>query len=105
MRAEHVDVVELGQLVGGECFRGAERHVAGVVDDDVEPSIVGDDLGNRGIYRGARRHVEFDGAKRDAVFRFAALRATGLRRKSFTGRSSRMLSEALRPRRKRARAP
>ena len=33
---EHVDVVELRELLGGKGFRRAERHVTGVVDHDVE---------------------------------------------------------------------
>ena len=36
LRAEHVDVVLLGELLGREGLGRAEHHVAGVVDDDVD---------------------------------------------------------------------
>src|SRR6185369_6371242 len=47
---EHVDVVELGELVGGEGFGGAEDHVAGVVHHDVEVAVPVQDVGDGRVH-------------------------------------------------------
>jgi hypothetical protein len=42
--------------------------MAGIVDDHVETARVRDDLGDAGVGRGVRLHVEFDGAQIGRVF-------------------------------------
>jgi hypothetical protein len=49
--AEHVDVVELGELLGRERFGRAERHVAGIVDHDIDAARIGDDLRDADLNR------------------------------------------------------
>jgi len=61
LRAEHVRVVDVGELLRGERLRGAEDHVAGVVHDHVEACTLADDLRDRGVGRLLRADVEFDG--------------------------------------------
>ena len=43
LRAEHVGVVDLHELFGGEGFRRTEDHVSRVVDDDIETAVFLDD--------------------------------------------------------------
>jgi hypothetical protein len=40
LSTKHVGVVDLNELFGCESFRGAKDHVPGVVDDDVETTVV-----------------------------------------------------------------
>jgi hypothetical protein len=46
---QHVDVVGLGELLGGEGLGRAEDHVPGVVDDGVQPPGLVDDLLDRRV--------------------------------------------------------
>lgn len=62
---EHVDVVELRELLGGKGFRRAERHVTGVVDHDVEAPVLGDDFRDAGVHGFFGSDVEFDGPEID----------------------------------------
>jgi hypothetical protein len=45
--AQDIDVVELSQLLRRKRFRGAKNHVAGIMDEDVEPAMVGDNRPKR----------------------------------------------------------
>ena len=67
LRAEHVDVVELGQLLRGERLGRTGDHVARVVHDYVEAALLGEDGGDGRVGRLLRRDVELDGAQVDAV--------------------------------------
>jgi hypothetical protein len=67
LSAEHIDVEELGELLGRECFRRTERHVSGIVDYDVEATRICDDLGNARLHRFSGRDIEFDGSQIDPV--------------------------------------
>jgi len=64
---KHIDVEQLRKLLRRERFRRTERHVAGIVDHDVEASVVGDDLRDAGFGGFVRGDVEFDGPEVDAV--------------------------------------
>jgi hypothetical protein len=64
---EHVDVVELGELLGRKGLGRAEHHVAGVANDDVDVALLDDNLGDAGVDGLLRADVEFDGAKIDAL--------------------------------------
>jgi hypothetical protein len=65
--AEHVDVVELRELFRRERFRRSERHVTGVVNHDIETSLLGHDLADGRIGRLLRADIEFDGTQIDVV--------------------------------------
>ena len=67
LRAEHVDVILLGELLWCEGFRRAKHHVAGVMDHHVDPAAFRDDLLGGGVGRLFRLHVEFDRAQIDAL--------------------------------------
>ena len=60
--AEHVDVVEFSQLLRRECFRRSKDHVPGIVHEDIEPALFGDNLADRRFDGFLRRHVQFNGA-------------------------------------------
>lgn len=67
LRAEDVDVVELGELLGGERLRRAVHHVAGVVQHHVEVTVLVDDPAYCGGDGLARLHVEFERAQVDPI--------------------------------------
>jgi hypothetical protein len=67
LRAEHIDVVELGQLFRREGFRRPEHHVARVVDHHVQATVRGDDLFDRSGGGGLGGDIELDGAEIGAV--------------------------------------
>jgi hypothetical protein len=80
LRAEHVDVVELGKLFRRECFGRPERHVTGVVNDDVQTAAVGQDLLDARFSRCFAGHVQLDGTQIDPVLRGVLLHFFDLRR-------------------------
>ncbi len=55
-------------MFGREGLGWTEHHMAGIVDDDVEPAVVGDHRLNASLYRGIVADVEFDGSKIYAIF-------------------------------------
>jgi hypothetical protein len=61
--AEHVDVVEFSQLLRRERFRRSEDHVPGIVHEDIEPALFGDNLADRRFDGFLRRHVQFNGTQ------------------------------------------
>ncbi len=83
--AEHVDVIELGELLRREGLGGAEHHVAGIMHDDVDAAVRGEDRGNAGVDRLLRADVELDGAKIDAVASGIAFDVGDLRRVAARG--------------------
>ncbi len=58
--AEHVDVVEFGQLLRRERFRRPEHHMPGIVHENIEPALFGDNLADRRFDGPFRRHVQFN---------------------------------------------
>ena len=44
--AQHVDVVELRELLGGEGLGGTKGHMARIMDDDIEMTLLRNDLAN-----------------------------------------------------------
>jgi hypothetical protein len=67
LRAEHVDVVEFSQLLWREGFRWSEHHVAGIVYQNIQPALFGDNLADRRFDRLLRRHVQFNGAQVERI--------------------------------------
>jgi hypothetical protein len=65
---ENVDVVKLAILLWRESLGRIQHHVAGIVDDNIEPSVVADDLVDGRVDRFLRQDVELDGAQVDPVF-------------------------------------
>jgi hypothetical protein len=65
--AQDVDVIELGELFRRECLRRAEHHVTGIVHDDIEAALLGDDLRDRRVGRWLRADIELDCAQIDMV--------------------------------------
>jgi len=61
--AEHVDVVEFSQLLRRERFRRSEHHVPGIVHENIEPALFGDNLADRRFDGFLRRHVQFNGTQ------------------------------------------
>src|SRR5258705_12532784 len=61
--AEQVGVQDLHDLLGREGLGGAHDEVAGVVDDDVQPSAVSEDRLEGAVGRVLREDVELDGAQ------------------------------------------
>lgn len=57
----------LTELFRREGFRWAEHHVAGVVDDDIETTGIGDDVGDGGVGRCVGLHVQLDAAQIDLL--------------------------------------
>src|ERR1700722_15344212 len=51
---EDVDIVKLRELLWRESFGWAEDHVAGIVDKNVKPAVLSDDLLDRGLDRALR---------------------------------------------------
>ena len=66
---QHVDVVDLGDLLHRERLGRAEDHVPGVVDDDVQAPGIADGLLDRGVDRGLAGDVHLDRAQGDRVVR------------------------------------
>ena len=76
--SQDVHVVKVRELFGGESFRRAEHHVAGIVDQDIQTAFgVEDGLEGR-VRRGLRGHVEFDGAQIDLMLGGKLLRRFNL---------------------------
>src|SRR5712671_1686583 len=73
LRAEHVDVVLLRELLGQERLGRAEHHVTRIVDQHVDLAALGHDLLDRHIDRRLGLNVELDRAQVDAI----ALRGLG----------------------------
>ena len=67
LRAQHIDVVLLGQLFGRETLGGAVDHVAGVVNDDVNPASGRHDRRDRGRHGRLTGDVQFDRPDVDAM--------------------------------------
>jgi hypothetical protein len=67
LRAEHIDVVELCQLLGRERLGRAEHHVPRIVHDHVDATMVGDDPGDRAVDRVLGQHVKLDASQIDSV--------------------------------------
>jgi ribosomal protein S18 acetylase RimI-like enzyme len=65
--AEHIDVVDVGQLLGCVGLERPEHHVTGVVEDDVEASALIDDAGDAGVAGVLGRDVQLHGPEVDAV--------------------------------------
>lgn len=63
LRAEHVLVVELGELLGREALGRSECHVAGVVHDHVEVAVPLEDGRDGGIDRRLGSDVELEGVQ------------------------------------------
>ena len=61
--AEHVDVVQLGELLGSERLGGADHHVARVVHDDVDAALASKHLPHGSGDRLVGLHVELDGVQ------------------------------------------
>src|SRR6202047_5552451 len=61
--AEHVDVVEFSQLLRRERFRRSEDHVPGIVHEDIEPALFGNNLADRRFDGFLRKHVQFNGTQ------------------------------------------
>ncbi len=61
LRGQHVGVVQLDQLVDRERLQRAEHHVPGVVDDDIDATLIGDDLRDGVVDRILLRDVQLDG--------------------------------------------
>jgi hypothetical protein len=80
LSAEHIDVVELGELLRREGFGRAERHVACIVNHDVKSARISNDLRNAGLDRLAGSNVELDGPEIDAVLEGIARNLRDLRR-------------------------
>ncbi len=59
--AQDVDVVKFCELLGGEGLGGTKRHMARVMDDDIEVTLLGDDLANGRITGCVDGHIHFDG--------------------------------------------
>ena len=80
--AEGADIVELGLLFGREHLGGPEHNVASVLNDDVEPTVFGNDLGHCGTNQRPRNDVKLNGAHGNPVRSFdgsirARVRGTG----------------------------
>src|SRR6266480_2058368 len=60
--AELYDINVLSQLLRRECFRRSKDHVPGIVHEDIEPALFGDNLADRRFDGFLRRHVQFNGA-------------------------------------------
>ena len=67
MGAEHVDIVEFGQLLRRERFRRSEHHVPGIVHENIEPALFGDDLADRRFDGLFRRHIQFNGTQVNVI--------------------------------------
>jgi hypothetical protein len=78
--AEHVDVVELGELLGREGLGRTEGHVASIVHDDVNPSVRGDDLRDASIDRVLPADVGLEWPEIDALLFGIGLDRRDLRR-------------------------
>ena len=77
---QHVDVVELGELLGRERFGWPEGHVAGIVHDDVDAAVRGDDVGDSAVDRRLGADIELDDVQVDALFPRVGLHVGDLRR-------------------------
>jgi hypothetical protein len=80
--AEGADIVELGLLFGREHLVGPEHNVASVMNDDVEPTIFGNDLGQCSTNQRPRNDVKLNPAHGNPVRSFdgsirAGVRGTG----------------------------
>ena len=67
--AEDVDVVQVGELLGGERLDRAEDHVPGVVHHDVQAPLLGADRGDRRVDRGLILDVHLDAPDVDRLGR------------------------------------
>jgi hypothetical protein len=65
-RAEHIDVVEFGQLIGRECLAWAVHHVSCVMHKDVDATMFGKDQVHRLRCRIVGLYVELDRSKLDS---------------------------------------
>ncbi len=63
LRAEHVDIIELGELIGRESLARSPDHASRIVDEDVEPTVLGQDFFDRRRCRGVGLHIELKGAQ------------------------------------------
>ncbi len=59
LRAQYIYIVEFGKLLGSECLQRSENHVARIMDNNVQVSMVFDDRPNRRIHRCLRRNIHF----------------------------------------------
>lgn len=66
--AEHVDVIQLGQLLGGERLAGPVDHMSGIVHHDVDPAMLSDDCIDRIDSRLLRPDIELDAPQVDVLF-------------------------------------
>jgi hypothetical protein len=66
--AQHVDVIEFGILFRRKSFGRTEHHVAGIVDQHIDPPLFGDHLLDGSVDRVLGLHVEFECAQVDVVF-------------------------------------
>ena len=48
--AQNIDVVEFGKLFRCECFCWTKDHMSGIMDHNIQPPVVGDDLLDRRIH-------------------------------------------------------
>jgi hypothetical protein len=49
LRAQYVDVIELSKLFRREGFRRSEHHVAGIMDQHIDPPLLGDHFPDRSV--------------------------------------------------------
>ena len=77
--AEHVDVVEFGQLLRRERFRRSEHHMPGIVHENIEPALFGDNLADRRFDGLFRRHVQFNGTQVNLIVVRKPFHVRGLR--------------------------
>jgi len=62
LRTQHIHVVQLRILGGGECFGRPKHHMAGIVHHYVDTATIGNDPLDSPIDRLFLLHIEFDGA-------------------------------------------
>ena len=69
LRTQNIDVIELGQLFWREPLRWAKDHVPGVVNHNIQTTVVGNDLLDCCIDRLFRHNIQFDRSQIDVVLR------------------------------------
>lgn len=67
LRAQHVHVIQLCQLLRLKRLGRAEHHLPRVVNHHVDPPVGLEDPFNRGIHRSLRLHVHFHSPQLDAI--------------------------------------
>lgn len=80
LSSQHVDIVERCELLRRKGFGRAEHHVAGIVNDDVDPARLGNDAADRRFDRRLRLDIELDGTQVDVVLRGIGVSRLDLRR-------------------------